>query len=61
MLLKKTKNLACLQIRLDEDVFIKIRETRRSLIPYLRDAKRFGLRAFWRKDKLDMGRLVMMG
>jgi hypothetical protein len=49
---KKTKNLAGSTFRVDEDFAWETRKIRKRLIPYLKDAKRRGHRAFLKKDKL---------
>jgi hypothetical protein len=41
-----------LHIIVDEDFSLETRKTRRGFIPYLKDAKKNGLRALVKKDKL---------
>jgi hypothetical protein len=50
--LRNRKNLAGTKIRVDEDLSIEDRRTRSELIPYLKDAKKRGHKAFLRKHTL---------
>jgi hypothetical protein len=49
---RNKKNLAGTNIRVDEDLSTESRKIRRELIPYLKDAKKWGHRAFLRKHAL---------
>jgi hypothetical protein len=51
-ILKNKKNLAGTKITVDEDLSAETRKIRRALIPYLKDAKKWGHRAFMRKNAL---------
>jgi hypothetical protein len=50
--LRKTKNLAGSEFRVDEDFAWETRKIRKEFITYLKDVKRRGHRAFLKKDKL---------
>jgi hypothetical protein len=54
--LKNKRNLAGSKIRVDDDLSTEGREVRKELIPYLKDAKRRGHKAFLRK-----GTLIVIG
>jgi hypothetical protein len=49
---RNKRNLAGTKIRVDEDLSMESRKIRRELIPYLKDAKKWGHRAFLRKHTL---------
>jgi hypothetical protein len=51
-ILKNKRNLAGSKIRVEEDLSIEDRKIRQELIPYLKDAKRKGHKAFLRKGSL---------
>jgi hypothetical protein len=51
-ILRKKRNLAVSKIRVEEDLSMEDRRVRKELIPYLKDAKRRGHRAFLRKGSL---------
>jgi hypothetical protein len=50
--LKNKRNLAGSKIRVDDDLSTEDRKVRKELIPYLRDAKKRGHKAFLRKGTL---------
>jgi hypothetical protein len=49
---KNKKHLAGTKFRVDDDLSTEDRKARRELIPYLKDAKKWGHRAFLRKQAL---------
>jgi hypothetical protein len=49
--LRNTKNLAELRIQVGDDFPLETRRIRKNLVPYLKDAKKYGLRAFLKKKK----------
>jgi hypothetical protein len=56
--LRNTRKFAGTEIRVEQDYSREVRETRRKLVPYLKDARKRGCRAFLKKDKLMVnGRL----
>jgi hypothetical protein len=50
--LRNKKNLAGTKIRVDEDLSVEDRRIRSELIPYLKDAKKWGHKAFLRRHTL---------
>jgi hypothetical protein len=50
--LRNKKNLAGSEIKVEEDLSMEDRKVRKELIPYLKDAKRRGHKAFLRKGSL---------
>jgi hypothetical protein len=52
------RHLAGTKVRIVEDFSIKLKETRKQLIPYMTDAKNKGNAAFLRKDKLVVNRRI---
>jgi hypothetical protein len=50
--LRNTRNLKELQVQVDEDFPLETRRIGKNLIPCLKDAEKFGIRAFYKKDKL---------
>jgi hypothetical protein len=50
--LKNKRNLAGSKVRVDEDFSIEHRKARKDLVPYLKDAKKWGQKAFLRNDAL---------
>jgi hypothetical protein len=53
---KNKRNLAGSKVRVDEDVSIKDSKTRKGLVYYLKDAKKWGHEAFLRKDVFIVNR-----
>jgi hypothetical protein len=51
-MLKNKRNLANSKVRVDEDISID-RRIRKKLVPYLKDTKKWGHKAFLRKDVFD--------
>jgi hypothetical protein len=49
---KNKRNLAGSKVRVDEDHSIEDRRIRKELVPYLKDAKKWGQNTFLRKDVL---------
>jgi hypothetical protein len=50
--LKNKRNLASSEVRVDEGLSIEARRIRKELVHYLKDAKKWGHKAFLRKDVL---------
>jgi hypothetical protein len=50
--LKNKRNLAGSKVRVDEDLSMEDRKARKELVPYVKDAKKWGHIAFLRKDVL---------
>jgi hypothetical protein len=51
---KNKRNLIASKIRVDEDLSLEDRKTRKELIPYLKDAKMWGHKAFLRKHAVTV-------
>jgi hypothetical protein len=49
--LKNKRNIAGSKVKVDEDFSIKDRKTRKDLVSYLKDAKKWGQKAFLRMDE----------
>jgi hypothetical protein len=52
--LKNNKPLLGSKIRIDENFMAETRKVRSELIPYIREVKRGGYRAFLKRDKLKV-------
>jgi hypothetical protein len=54
--LKNKRNLAGSKVSVDEDFSAEDRKTRKDLVPYLKDAKKWGSQSFHEKGRFDSER-----